>query len=91
MFTFDISDVLRKKLVKIGKRDKVLAEIFNKKITEVINRDENTINAYKNLKAPQNEFKRIHLTSNYVLLFKVDMRNNNIVFVDILHWDYAYY
>jgi len=85
MFSYDFSDILRKKLDKLAKRDKVLAETFYKKVQEVIQRDEKTINAYKNLKSPLNEYKRIHLTDNYILLFAVD--NKKIVFIDIRHWD----
>lgn len=85
MFTFDISDVLRAKLGKLGKKDKILAQIFYRKLQEIINRDERTINAYKNLRSPLNEYKRIHLTGNYILLFAV--KGTHIVFVDIRHWD----
>ena len=88
MFTYDISDDLRKKLDKLGKRDKVLALAFYKKVQEIINRDERTINAYKNLRSPMNEYKRIHLTDNYILLFAVERKH--IVFVDIMHWDKVY-
>jgi len=88
MFTYDITDVLRKKLKKLGKKDRVLAQTFYRKLQEVIKRDEKTINSYKNLKSPMNDFKRIHLTDNYILLFKVEIKH--IVFVDIKHWDYVY-
>tara|TARA_Y100000310_G_scaffold140319_2_gene139687 strand:+ start:2861 stop:3127 length:267 start_codon:yes stop_codon:yes gene_type:complete len=86
MFTYDITDVLRKKLKKIGKKDKILAQAFYRKLQEVINRD--TADSYKNLKSPLNSFKRIHLTDNYILLFKVEKKH--IVFVDVKHWDYVY-
>ena len=85
MFKYDIHDTLRVKLDKIAKKDKVLASIFFKKVQEIINRDEKTINAYKNLRSPLNEYKRIHLTGNYILLFAV--KGKNILFVDIRHWD----
>ncbi len=85
MFTYNISDILRIKLEKLSKKDKILAQIFYKKIHEIINRDEKTINAYKNLRSPLNEYKRIHLTGNYILLFSV--KRNHVVFVDIRHWD----
>ena len=88
MFTYDLSDILRKKLAKLGRKDKVLAEIFYKKVKEVINRDEKSINAYKTLKSPMNAYKRIHLTDNYILLFAVE--GKHIVFVDIRHWDDVY-
>ena len=88
MFSYDISDILRKKLLKIGKKDKVLALNFYKKIKEVVSRNEKTINSYKNLKSPLNVYKRIHLTDNYVLLFVVEKKH--IVFVDIKHRDVVY-
>lgn len=83
MFTYDISDVLRKKLEKIGKKDKVLAQIFYRKVEEIILRD--SLDCYKNLRSPLNSYKRIHLTSNYILLFAVT--GKHVVFVDIRHWD----
>lgn len=90
MFRFDITDKLKKKLQKIGKKDPVLAKIFKKKIMEVINKDSKTIDTYKNLKSPMNEYKRIHLTDNFIMLFLVTKKKNHILFVDILHWDKAY-
>ena len=85
MFKYDIHDTLRAKLDKIAKKDKVLASIFYKKAQEIINRDEKTVNAYKNLRSPLNEYKRIHLTGNYILLFSV--KGDRILFFDIRHWD----
>ncbi len=85
MFEYDIHDTLRAKLDKISKRDKVLASIFFKKVQEIIARDEKTIRAYKNLRSPLNEYKRIHLTGNYILLFSV--KGNRVIFFDIRHWD----
>ena len=85
MFEYDIHDTLRAKLNKIAKKDKVLASIFFKKVQEIINRDEKTVNAYKNLRSPLNEYKRIHLTGNYILLFSV--KGNRVIFFDIRHWD----
>ena len=77
--------MLRAKLEKIAKKDKMLAQIFYRKVQEIIQRDEKTINAYKNLRSPLNEFKRIHLTSNYLLIFSV--KGTKVVFVDIRHWN----
>lgn len=90
MFSFDITNILRRKLEKIGKKDKVLAQNCYKKIKEIISRNKETINTYKNLKSHLNEYKRIHLTDNYILLFAVDLNKEHIVFVDIKHWDNAY-
>ena len=85
MFSYDISDKLKKKLKKIGQKDKILAQNFKRKLLEIIARDMDSIDFYKNLRSPLNEFKRVHLTDNYILLFSVE--GDHIVFVDIMHWD----
>jgi len=90
MFSYDLSDKLRKRVDKLAKKDKVLALIFKKKLQEAVSHDTKTIDSYKNLRSPQNEFKRIHLTDNFILLFRVDKEKKHIVFIDILHWDKAY-
>ncbi|MCF8012926.1 addiction module toxin RelE [Candidatus Woesearchaeota archaeon] len=90
MFKYDLTDSLRKKLKVLSKKDKSLAINFKKKLIEIINKDKESINTYKNLKAPLNNCKRIHLTSNFILLFEVDIINNKIIFIEITHRDYAY-
>ena len=90
MFTFQIEDRLKKKLEKLSKKDKILVKNFKKKIIEIISQNEKTIDTYKNLKSPLNNFKRIHLTTNYILLFKVYKEKNLILFVDIKHRDIAH-
>jgi mRNA-degrading endonuclease RelE of RelBE toxin-antitoxin system len=85
-----IVDELQKKLKKLSKKDKYLYQNFNKKVIEIISRNITTIDFYKNLKSPKNQYKRIHLTDNYILLFSVDKNNNHIIFEDIQHRDYAY-
>jgi hypothetical protein len=83
MHTYDITGHLQKKLVRIGKKDKILAQIFYRKVQEIVSRDD--LSCYKNLRSPLNTYKGIHLTSNYILLFAVTSKH--VVFVDIRHWD----
>jgi len=90
MFKYTLSKILKKKVDKLFKKDKILALNFKKKILEVISHNEITINTYKNLKKPMQDKKRIHLTDNYILLFQVDIQNNRILFVDILHYNKVY-
>jgi len=90
MFSYNLSPRLRKKVSKLAKKDKVLALVFRKKLQEVISHNEKSIDTYKNLKSPQNEFKRIHLTGSHVLVFSVNKQKNHIIFVDIIYWDNAY-
>lgn len=90
MFSFDLTDKLRRRVRKLAKKDRVLAINFKRKIEEVVSHNRTTIDTYKTLKSPMNRFKRIHLTDNFVLLFTVDKKEKHILFVDILHWDKAY-
>jgi mRNA-degrading endonuclease RelE of RelBE toxin-antitoxin system len=90
MFTYDFSLKLYKKIEKLAKKDPVLAGILHKKVVEIVSRDEKSIQMYKNLSSPMHQFKRIHLTDNYILLFSVNAQKMHIDFVDILHWDNAY-
>lgn len=90
MFSYNISDELKKKLKVLGKKDKLILKIFKRKLLEIVSHDKRTISTYKNLKAPLNKYKRIHLTSNSILLFHVDIDHNHIVFVNLLHRDRAY-
>ena len=90
MFSFELHPNLEKKVFILSRKNKILIEIFRKKVEEVIIKDELTIDLYKNLKFPMNEFKRIHLTDNFILLFKVSKKEKHIMFFDIKHRDDAY-
>jgi len=89
-FSYIISDVLKKRISKLGRKNKRLAQTFRKKVNEVVNRDVDSVRMYKNLRSPQNKFKRIHLTGSHILIFHVDVTSMHIIFVDIVHWDEAY-
>lgn len=90
MFNFSYDDILKKKLKKISKKDNELCNNILKKISEIVEQDLITIDMYKNLRHPMSEFKRIHLTGSYILLFKVYKQKNFILFVDVVHRDDAY-
>ena len=90
MFDFNISDELRLKLRKLVKKDKKKVQIINKKIKEVINKDLDSINHYKNLKYDLKGLKRVHIDKHFVLTFKVDYENNFILFADFDHHDNVY-
>lgn len=90
MFDFDLTDELRVKISKLAKKDKKKIEIINKKIKEIVNCDRNSIQHYKNLRHDLKEFKRVHIDSHFVLIFKVDLQNNFILFSDFDHHDKIY-
>ncbi|MEK6960699.1 MAG: addiction module toxin RelE [Nanoarchaeota archaeon] len=77
---------LDKTLSKLAKRDKVQFEMILNKIEEIINSED--INHYKNLRAPLQIYKRVHVHSSFVLLFTV--KGDTILFRHYDHHDTIY-
>jgi len=90
VFEFDLTDELKVKISKLVKKDKKKVEIINKKIKEIVNSNEDSIEHYKNLRYNLKEFKRVHIDKHFVLTFKVDMNRKFILFVDFDHHDKVY-
>ena len=90
MFDFNLTDEFKLIIGKLAKKDKKRSEIINKKIKQVINSDSASIQHYKNLKHDLREFKAVHIDSSFVLVFKVDVAKNFILFVDFDHHDKIY-
>ena len=82
----EIHPDLDKILKKLAKWDKVQYEALLKKIEEVTYSVK--LEHYKNLKAPLNNYKRVHVYSSFVLLFKVE--KEVIVFRYYDHHDRIY-
>jgi len=90
MFSFDISDGLKAILSKLAKKDPVRASIVYKKIEQIISCDNKSIEHYKNLRHDLAEYKRAHIDKSFVLLFKVSMHKNHILFDKLKHHDDVY-
>lgn len=90
MFDFDLTEKLKFKVQKLIKKDKKKTDIIYKKIKQIISCDQDSINHYKNLRNELKEFKRVHIGNSFVLTFKVDIKNNSILFVDFDHHDRIY-
>ncbi len=90
MFDFDLTDELKAKIRVLVKKDKRKAEIINKKIKEIINNDNDSIDRYKNLRYDLNHLKRVHINQHFVLTFIVDKQKNFILFVEFDHHDKVY-
>ena len=90
MFDFNLTDELNLIIEKLGKKDKKSSEIINKKIKQIINSDFVSIQHYKNLRHDLKEFKAVHIDSSFVLIFKVDIAKNFILFADFDHHDKIY-
>ncbi len=90
MFDFNLSDDLKFIIKRLAKKDKKRVEIINKKIKEIINRDKESIHHYKNLRHDLKDFKSVHIDSSFVLVFKVTIQDNFVLFVDFDHHDRIY-
>lgn len=88
MYKPERSEKLVKILKKLFKKDKVRYEATLKKIDEVVHCE--NPDHYKNLSYGMKQFKRVHIDSHFVLIFKVDEANKKIEFYDLQHHDDIY-
>ncbi|MFH1239952.1 MAG: addiction module toxin RelE [Candidatus Diapherotrites archaeon] len=88
MHEFEISVKLKRILKKLIKKDKVRYEATLKKIDEISSGKD--IEHYKNLSYDMKEFKRVHILSHFVLIFKFDKKTGKIKFEDLQHHDDIY-
>jgi mRNA-degrading endonuclease RelE of RelBE toxin-antitoxin system len=85
---YKILKKLRKKIRKIKNKERALA--LNKKMKEIISSASSEIERYKNLKAPMQDQKRVHINKHFVLTFKFDKKENIIIFTDFDHHNKIY-
>ena len=88
MREFLIEEGLRKTLQKIAKKDKVMYEAVMNKIEEIVSCP--SVDHYKNLRKPLQEFKRVHIKGSFVLLFKYLPSEDKIIFFELDHHDNVY-
>ncbi len=88
MYKFDIEKNLQKVLQKLSKKDNKKYEMILRKINEIVSSED--IKHYKNLRAPLNDFRRVHIDKSFVLIFKYDEVNDKIIFYDFEHHDKIY-
>ncbi|MEK6835549.1 MAG: addiction module toxin RelE [Nanoarchaeota archaeon] len=82
---YEIHPDLDKILSKLTKKDKVQFEKILKKIDEIIHLE--NLNHYKNLRAPLQKYKRVHI-GHFVLLFT--LKEDTIIFRYYDHHDNVY-
>ena len=86
MYNLDIRPSLKKKLVKLGMRNPKQAESIAKKSEEIVIDP----HRYKNLKAPLNHWKRVHIDKHFVLTFSIDEDTKTVILEDYDHHDNIY-
>jgi mRNA-degrading endonuclease RelE of RelBE toxin-antitoxin system len=67
-FAIIISDELKQTLTTLKRKDHGLFQMVEKKIVQIASSDDVSIQHYKNLQSPLNDYKRVHVGS-FVLLF----------------------
>ena len=86
MYVLEVSNRLKKILEKLYKKDRRRYEIALKKINEIL------IDSYpfKSLRHDLKEFKRVHIDSHFVLIFRIDKKRKAVIFEDLDHHDNIY-
>ncbi len=86
MYSLKIKEELDKTFSKLAKKDTTKLQIINKKIKEILKNPQRS----KNLKAPLNNWKRVHIDSHFVLTFSIDETTKIITLEDYDHHDNIY-
>jgi len=84
-YSVEISHKLLKEFKKLNKKNPTLFSAISKKVEEIRLDPQ----SYKNLNAPLNNLKRVHVGS-FVLLFSVDETTKTIILEYFEHHDDAY-
>ena len=86
MYNLIIKEELDIKFEKLAKKNKKQLEIISNKVTEIL---ENP-HRYKNLRAPMNHLKRVHIDKHFVLVFSIDEESKTVTLEDYDHHDNIY-
>lgn len=90
VLTFNISEELENKIEKQVTKDKKLSQELYKKIKEIIDNDNQTIEHYKNLRYSFSDRKRVPVGKHFVLIFKYIKEKKHLIFLDFEHHDKIY-
>jgi len=86
MYSLSIKPSLDIKLKKLAQKDKKQMEIISRKIEEIIKNPQH----FKNLRAPLQYLKRVHVGKSFVLVFSVDEAKKIVTLENYDHHDVIY-
>lgn len=86
MYDLDIKPELDKVFAKLAKKNPKQLEIIFKKAEEIVKNPHH----YKNLRAPLQHWKRVHIDASFVLAFSVDEETKTVILEDYEHHDKIY-
>lgn len=87
MYNLGFKESAHSKLKKATKRDVRKYEIVNKKIDQIL---ENPYQ-FKPLRAPMQNFRRVHIDKSFVLIYSIDEPNKKVIIEDYDHHDNIYW
>ena len=83
MYSLDIKPELDKKLAKLYKKNRKQYEIIMKKAEEIVQNPQH----YKNLRAPLQHLKEVHIDAHFILTFSVHETTKTVTLEDFEHHD----
>jgi YafQ family addiction module toxin component len=86
MYSLEFRESVEKTLQKLVKRNPKQLEIIHKKTQEIL---QNPL-SYKNLRAPMQHLRRVHIDKSFVLVFSVNEEDRVVVIEDFDHHDKIY-
>ncbi len=86
MYSIYVRPKVDKIFSKLEKKNPKQILIIHKKLNEIIKNPYR----YKNLRAPLDKWKRIHINNHFVLTFSIDEKNKIIILEDYEHHDNIY-
>ncbi len=87
MYFLEIKSTVDRKFAKLAKKNKKRFEIVMKKLEEIL---ENPYR-YKQLKAPLQNMRRVHIEKSFVLIFSIEEKRNAVIVHNLAHHDEVYH
>ena len=85
-YEIEVRDHLYKIFKKMEKKERQKLEIINRKIKGI--KEDPT--RYKQLKAPMQHLRRVHIAGSFVLIFSIDEKRKTVILEEFAHHDEAY-
>ncbi len=86
MHSIEIRVHVEKTFKKLKKRDPIQLEAIRRKLKKIILNP----TSFKPLKAPMNNFFRVHIMKSFVLIYSINEKQKKIIIEDYCHHDAVY-
>ena len=86
MYSYELRKSVEKIFLKLAKKNQKQLMIIEKKIDEIVQDP----NHYKNLRAPLQHLKAVHIDKSFVMVFSADDKTKTVIIEDYDHHDKIY-